>query len=103
MLKAIDAGDLNSLPPTDRLAIQYADWLTPDVHGVSDEDFRTVREYFNDSQVVELTLTVCFFYYFTRMAEGFDLPVEPWALDSTANIQALRNKSERGNCSAAFV
>lgn len=87
LLKQIDAGDLNSLPPADRLALQYADWLTPDVHGVSDEDFRTVREYFNDSQVVELTLTVCFFNYFTRMAEGFDLPVEPWALASTANIQ----------------
>ena len=88
LLKAIESGDLNSTPPADRLALQYADWLTPDVHGVSDEDFRTVREYFNDSQVVELTLTVCFFNYFTRMAEGFGLPVEPWALDSTANIQA---------------
>jgi AhpD family alkylhydroperoxidase len=88
LLKAIEANDLSSLSPADRLALQYADWLTPDVHGVSDDDFRTVREYFNDSQVVELTLTVCFFNYFTRMAEGFDLPVETWALDSTANIQA---------------
>ena len=59
--------------------------LTPDVHGVTDEDFRTVRAYFNDSQVVELTLTVCFFNYFT--SEGFNLPLEPWALDTTAKLQ----------------
>jgi AhpD family alkylhydroperoxidase len=79
--------NLDSIAPSDRLALKYADWLTPDVHGVSDADFRTVRAYFNDSQVVELTLTVCFFNYFTRMSEAFNLPVEPWVFDSPAKLQ----------------
>jgi AhpD family alkylhydroperoxidase len=87
LLQAITSGKLDSLSPADQLAIKYADLLTPDVHGVSDDDFHTVRAYFNDSQVVELTLTVCFFNYFTRMAEGFNLPVEPWVLDSPAKLQ----------------
>jgi AhpD family alkylhydroperoxidase len=86
LLTAIRSENLDSISPADRLALKYADWLTPDVHGVSDDDFRTVRGYFNDSQVVELTLTVCFFNYFTRMTEGFNLPVESWAL-SSAKLQ----------------
>lgn len=87
LLTAIRSENLDSISPADRLALKYADWLTPDVHGVSDDDFRTVRGYFNDSQVVELTLTVCFFNYFTRMTEGFNLPVESWALGSVAKLQ----------------
>lgn len=87
LLTAIRSESLDSISTPDRLALKYADWLTPDVHGVSDEDFRTVRGYFNDSQVVELTLTVCFFNYLTRMTEGFNLPVESWALNSTAKLQ----------------
>jgi AhpD family alkylhydroperoxidase len=87
LLAAIRSENLDSIAPADRLALKYADWLTPDVHGVSDADFRTVRGYFNDSQVVELTLTVCFFNYFTRMSEAFNLPVEPWVFDSPAKVQ----------------
>jgi alkylhydroperoxidase family enzyme len=87
LLAAIRSENLDSIAPADRLALKYADWLTPDVHGVSDADFRTVRGYFNDSQVVELTLTVCFFNYFTRMSEAFNLPVEPWVFDSPAKLQ----------------
>jgi AhpD family alkylhydroperoxidase len=90
LLQAIKSGKLDSLAPADQLAIKYADLLTPDVHGVSDDDFRSVRAYFNDSQVVELTLTVCFFNYFTRIAEGFNLPLEAWALDTTAQLQIPR-------------
>jgi AhpD family alkylhydroperoxidase len=86
LLVAIRSENLDSIAPADRLALKYADWLTPDVHGVSDDDFRLVRGYFNDSQVVELTLTVCFFNYFTRMSEAFNLPVEPWVFDAPAKL-----------------
>lgn len=89
LLTAIRSESLESIAPADRWALKYADWLTPDVHGVSDNDFRTVRGYFNDSQVVELTLTVCFFNYFTRMSEAFNLPLESWTLDSPAKLQLL--------------
>jgi AhpD family alkylhydroperoxidase len=71
----------DGLNEPERLAVRYAEQLTRNVHGVSPEDFAATRAVFNDSEVVELTLTVAFFNYFTRYAEGFRLPVETWALD----------------------
>jgi AhpD family alkylhydroperoxidase len=70
--------------PAQQLAVKYAAWLTTDVHGVDDERFRQVRAYFNDAQIVELTMVVSFFNYFTRLEEALNLPVESWALDSSA-------------------
>ena len=62
-------------------ALVYAEKLTNDIHGVTDSDFADVRGSFNDSQIVELTMTVCFFNHFVRLAEGLNLPVEAWVLD----------------------
>jgi AhpD family alkylhydroperoxidase len=68
--------------PEQAVAIGYATSLTEDVHGIDDARFRQVRGYYNDAQIVELTLTVSFFNYFTRLVEAVNLPVEQWALDS---------------------
>ena len=87
LLEALSSNQLDSLQPGDRLALDYAEWLTQDVHGVSDSDFRRVRAYFNDGQIVELTTTVCFFNYLTRYAEALQLPVEPWAFTTASNLQ----------------
>ncbi|MEP6787808.1 MAG: hypothetical protein ABJB40_05210, partial [Acidobacteriota bacterium] len=62
-------------------ALVYAEKLTNDIHGVSDSDFANVRGSFNDSQIVELTMTVCFFNHFVRVIEALNLPVETWVLD----------------------
>jgi len=61
LLDPLKSAKFDAMRPADRLALNYAEWLTEDVHGVSDENFRTIREYFNDAQIVELTTTVCFF------------------------------------------
>lgn len=65
----------------EELALSYAEKLTRGVHGVSDEDFRLVRTRFNDSQIVELTTTTCYFNYLVRFVEALRLPVESWALE----------------------
>jgi AhpD family alkylhydroperoxidase len=79
---ALSAGpSLDGLGEPDRLAVRYAEQLTRSIQGVSPEDFARTRGVFNDNEVVELTLTVAFFNYFTRYAEGLRLPVERWALD----------------------
>lgn len=62
----------------EQVAVKYAELLTKNIHGVTDEDFAKTREFYNDSQIVELTMTVCFFNYFTRLVEGLNLPVEDW-------------------------
>jgi len=88
LLAALQSGSFDALTPADRMALNYAEGLTRGVHGVSDADFVKVRGYFNDSQLVEMTMTVCFFNYFDRFSEALNLPVEPWVLDSPAKAQA---------------
>jgi AhpD family alkylhydroperoxidase len=48
---------------------------------LSPSDFERVAATFNDSEIVELTMTVSFFNFFTRYTEALNLPVESWALD----------------------
>lgn len=76
--KALPTDTQTSDAATSRLALSYAADLTRDIHGVSDADFRTLRGRFNDAQVVELTLTTCFFNYFARLTTGMGLTPEPW-------------------------
>lgn len=83
MLPLLAANALDQLKNDDRLALRYAEALTLDVHGISDEDFRRIRASFNDGQIVELTMVVSFFNYFTRLAEGLKLPVETWVTSTT--------------------
>jgi AhpD family alkylhydroperoxidase len=87
-LAALDGpGSLDGLDEPERLAVRYAEQLTRNVHGVTPEDFARTRAVFNDSEVVELTLTVSFFNYFTRYAEGLRLPVEKWAVDGALDAK----------------
>lgn len=70
-----------SFSESEKHALTYGEKLTNDIHGVTDIDFADVRGSFNDSQIVELTMTVCFFNHFVRLVEALNLPVESWALD----------------------
>lgn len=84
LLTRLRANQLEQLSPADRLALRWAELQTENIYGMTDEEFRQLRGYYSDSEVVELTFTVCFFNYFTRMVEGLGLPVEPWVLDASA-------------------
>jgi AhpD family alkylhydroperoxidase len=43
-----------------------------------------VRGVYNDSQIVKLTMTVCFFNHFLRFVEATNLPVQDWVLNDKA-------------------
>lgn len=81
MLGRVEHSEFVSLTASEQIALRYAELLTRDIHGVSDEEFQRVRGHFNDSQIVELTMTTAFFNYFLRFCEGANLPVEKWAID----------------------
>jgi len=91
-LKASDRGNTilaalkakKPLTEVEQIAIHYAELLTNDIHGISDPEFAKTRTFYNDSQIVELTMTVCFFNYFVRLVEGLDLPVEDWVVKDNA-------------------
>ena len=76
-LRATDKGqnilksweDKKSFSEAERIALEYAEKLTNDIHGVSDADFARVRGFYNDSQIVEMTMTVSFFNHFVRLVE----------------------------------
>jgi AhpD family alkylhydroperoxidase len=82
-----------SLTSADAIALKYAESLTRNVNGVNDSDFQEIRQQYNDSQLVELTMVVAFFNHFTRFCEALNLPVEQWALE-TGNIKAPQAKYE---------
>jgi len=81
LLAHLQSNDLASLSASEQAALRYTELLTRDVHGVSDAEFQKTRSYFNDSQIVELTMTTAFFNYFLRFCEGANLPVEKWAIE----------------------
>jgi AhpD family alkylhydroperoxidase len=78
--KAIFAGIMTrrDFSEAENVAVRYAELLNNDILGVTEADFAKTRAVYNDSQIVELTMTVCFFNYFTRLVEGLNLPVEDW-------------------------
>lgn len=91
LLAALKSGNLATLSMSEQAALRYTELLTRDIHGVSDAEFQKTRASFNDSQVVELTMTTCFFNYFLRFCEGTNLPVEKWALDEpVAKVAATK-------------
>jgi AhpD family alkylhydroperoxidase len=91
LLARLQADDLASMSAGEQAAVRYAELLTRDIHGVSEAEFQKTRATFNDSQIVELTMTTCFFNYFLRYCEGANLPVEKWALDEpVAKVAAAK-------------
>lgn len=83
LLARLRTNQLEQLPPAERLALRWAELQTQDIHGMTDDEFRQLRGYYSDANIVELTFTVCYFNYFTRMVEGLGLPVEPWVIDAS--------------------
>jgi len=77
---ALEASALTRLSTTEQAALHYAEALTRTVN-IAPSDFERVAAVFNDSEVVELTMTVCFFNFFTRYSEALNLPVESWAVE----------------------
>ena len=79
---AMDGSTGSRLSTSEQVALRYAEILTRTVN-LAPSDFERVAATFNDSEIVELTMTVSFFNFFTRYTEALHLPVESWALDGT--------------------
>ena len=91
MLAALAADNLATIAPREQAALRYAELLTRDINRLTDAEFQQARVFFNDSQLVELTMATAFFNYFLRYCEGANLPVEKWALDeAVAKISAAK-------------
>jgi AhpD family alkylhydroperoxidase len=91
ILAAMRTNDLTMLSTNEQAALRYAELLSRDINLLTDAEFQKARIYYNDSQLVELTMTTAFFNYFLRYCEGANLPVEKWALEEPiAKISAAK-------------
>ncbi|HKQ76667.1 MAG TPA: carboxymuconolactone decarboxylase family protein [Blastocatellia bacterium] len=94
LLAQLQANNLTAMSASEQAAVRYAELLTRNIHGVGEAEFQKTSGLFNDSQIVELTMTTCFFNYFLRYCEGANLPVEKWALDEpVAKVAAAKFES----------
>ena len=57
----------------EQVVIEYADQVTRDAAGVSDELFARLRSHFDETQVVNLTLIISFLNVFSRYADALRL------------------------------
>ncbi len=91
VLAALNANELAALNAGEQGALRYAELLTRDISLLTDAEFQKARVWFNDSQLVELTMTTAFMNYFLRFCEGANLPVEAWALaEPVAKVTPVR-------------
>src|SRR6266699_6155550 len=96
ILAALKSNQTATLSLPEQRALAYAEESSKHVDGLSDADFQSARAFYNDSQVVELAFTSCFFNYFTRFSEALNLPVESWALETMpAPLKALTPEPAR--------
>ena len=56
-------------------AISLAERMTTDAHGVDEEVWATLREHFDEGQVVELAAVIGLFNYFNRFNEALHIEV----------------------------
>lgn len=85
LAQAVASQGKGSLSPEESAALAFANALGRGPRELDDAEFRKLRTWYNDAQVVELTMTVSFFAFFDRYCEGLNLPVEPWALETAAS------------------
>ena len=83
LLARLREGQTSQLAPAEQAALEYAEKLTREPVGITDADFARARAHYNDSQLVELTMTTCFFNYFARLCEALSLGVEDWTPGAT--------------------
>ena len=59
--------------PAEQAALHFAEVMTLDAHGVTDEMFAQLRKHFIEGEIVELAAIVGLYNYFNRFNEALDM------------------------------
>src|SRR5436305_13921229 len=70
-------GDWSDFRPAERVAFGFAHKLTKQPSAVSDEDVKGLVKTFGRHGAVDLIWSTCWCNYMTRVADAFQLPLEP--------------------------
>jgi len=63
----------DDLTAREKAALRFAEQMTRDSHGVSDEQFAELRRHFDEGEVVELASVIGLFNYFNRFNDALNM------------------------------
>jgi alkylhydroperoxidase family enzyme len=61
--------------PAERAALAFAERMTTDAHGVSEDIWINLSDQFDDDQIIELAAVIGLFNYFNRFNDALKIPV----------------------------
>ena len=65
--------------PAERAALTLAERMTTDAHGVDEDVWASLKEHFDDGQIVELAAVIGLFNYFNRFNDALRVDITPRA------------------------
>lgn len=78
-MQAIGADDYMDSPhlnAREKAAVLWAEHVTRNTARSRDDVFETVRQQFNEAEIIDLTLVCCFFNMFNRLTDSLKMPIE---------------------------
>jgi alkylhydroperoxidase family enzyme len=61
--------------PAERAALTLAERMTTDAHGADEDVWASLREYFDDGQIVEIASVIGLFNYFNRFNDALQVDI----------------------------
>jgi len=90
-----DYANSNLFTETEKLILQYADAMTSTPVEVPDTMFASLRERFNDAQLVELTANIAWENYRARFNHAFGIEAEGFSEGAVCALPANHFTAER--------
>ncbi len=80
-----NARESSSFTEAEKVAIHLAEVMTLNAHGYTDEDFKRLRTFYNEGEVVELMAAIGLFNYFNRFNDLLQMePTQPASQEELA-------------------
>ena len=78
MLDSLDDVENAPVSASERAALRFAERMTRDARAMDESDVASLREHFDDDQIVEIACVIGMFNYLNRFAEAMGLwPTKP--------------------------
>ena len=89
-IAAISAGDYSSFTEKERAVLLWAEHVTLNTARERDDVFEEVKQHFDDTEIVELTMVITYFNMRNKFNDALGIPIE-------AQDEIDRNKIRRKN------
>ena len=78
LIAAIDGDFENSelFTPAEMAAIKWAEVLTEKTYRENPQAMPELKKYYDEAQIVEITMVSCFFNFWNRLADGLQVDIE---------------------------